>query len=57
MTSLMIFLPVAICGLVAVIAGFHFASVERNRMREIRRERHAEDSEPFLPFVEITSPR
>ncbi len=32
MTSVMPLLPVAICGLIAAVAGFHYASKER-RMR------------------------
>ena len=58
MTSLMIFLPVAICGLIAVVAGFYYARLEHKRMRALRREQRAgENAEPYLPFVEMTHPR
>jgi hypothetical protein len=57
MTSLMIFLPVAICGLIGAIAGFYYASVERSRMRSIQRDHHPKDTEPYLPFIEVTHPR
>lgn len=57
MTSLMIFLPVAICGLIGAIVGFHFAAVERSRMRALRQRQHLEYPEPYLPFAEITRPR
>ena len=57
MNKLMIFLPIAICGLVGVIAGFCYASVERNRTRSIQREHHPKDAEPYLPFAETTQSR
>lgn len=57
MTSLMIFLPVAICGLIGAIAGFHYARVERSHARSIRRDHRVEDTEPYLPFAEISHPR
>lgn len=54
MTSLMIFLPVAICGVIGAIAGFHYASKERTRIRRIHREQHPRDTETYLPFPEMT---
>ncbi len=58
MTNLMIFLPVAICSLIGSIAGFHFARLERSRMRALRHEQRAtENAEPYLPFAEMTHPR
>jgi hypothetical protein len=57
MNSLMIFLPVAICGLIAVAAGFHYAGIERRRMRALQHHQHPEYSEPYLPFPEITHSR
>ncbi|MGB6484445.1 MAG: hypothetical protein WBE86_13245 [Candidatus Acidiferrales bacterium] len=54
MTSLMIFFPVAICGLIGAIVGFHYAGVERSRVRNIQRQHHPQDTEPYLPFVEMT---
>jgi len=53
MTSLMPFLPVAICGFIGTVLGLYFARREHKRtMREkvISALKNAE--EPYLPFME-----
>jgi hypothetical protein len=54
MTTLMALLPVAISGLVGAIAGFHYATKERERHEaELakRRERQYEETQQYLPFA------
>ena len=57
MTALMIFLPIAISALIAIIVGFRYARVERERMQRVWQEQHPQDSEPYLPFAEAIRSR